>query len=160
MGTTNLDALTLDSGDLTLTAGSVVISPVSGVTTFGPLVKLTETVAYDAFTDGGSTAGTYDITVGTIPVGATFLYAAVTAVTGFAGDTSAVLTIGDGTDADRYNTGTPNVFATAAAGVAVGAPSGTLYHAAAATVTLTVTTAADFSSVSAGSLTVELYYLT
>ena len=160
MGTTNLDALTLDSGDLTLTAGSVVISPVSGVTTFGPLVKLTETVAYDAFTDGGSTAGTYDITVGTIPVGATFLYAAVTAVTGFAGDTSAVLTIGDGTDADRYNTGTPNVFATAAAGVAVGAPSGTLYHATAATVTLTVTTAADFSSVSAGSLTVELYYLT
>ena len=167
MGTTNLDALTLDSGNLTLTSGNLVlssgtvtVSAVAGVTTFGPLVKLEETVAYDAFTDGLSTSGTYDITVGTIPAGATFLYAAVTAVTGFAGDTSAVLTIGDGTDADRYNTGTPDVFSTAAAGVSVGAPSGTRYHDTAATVTLTVTTAADFTSVSAGSLTVELYYLT
>lgn len=167
MATTNLDALTLDSGDLTITsgdltisAGSLTVSAVDGVTSFGPLVKLTETVAYSAFTDGGVAVGTYDLTVGTIPVGATFCYAAVTAVTGFAGDTSAVLTIGDGTDADRYNTGTPDVFTTAANGVAVGVPSGVKYHDTEKTVTLTVTTASDFTSVNAGSLTVELYYLT
>ncbi len=152
MGTTNLDTLQLST--------ALAVDAVSGVTTMGPFVKLTETVAYTAFTDGGSTAGTYDLTVGTIPAGATFLYAALTAVTGFAGDTSAVLTIGDGSDADRYNTGTPDVFSTAAAGVSVGAPSGTRYHDTAATVTLTVTTAADWGSVSAGSLTLELYYLT
>lgn len=160
MGTTNLDALTLDDGDLTVSSGTISVSAVSGVTTMGALVKLEETVSYDDFTDGGSTSGTYDITVGTIPAGATFLYAAVTAVTGFAGDTSAVLTIGDGTDVDRYNTSTINVFATAANGVSAGDPSGTRYHTAAATVTLTVTSGADFTSVSAGSLTVELFYLT
>lgn len=160
MGTTNLDALTLDDGDLTVSSGTISVSAVSGVTTMGALVKLEETVSYDDFTDGGSTSGTYDITVGTIPAGATFLYATVTAVTGFAGDTSAVLTIGDGTDVDRYNTSTINVFATAANGVSAGDPSGTRYHTAAATVTLTVTSGADFTSVSAGSLTVELFYLT
>ena len=160
MGTTNLDALTLDSGDLTLTSGSITQTAVSGVTVNGAQVKLEETVAYSAFTDGGSTVGTYAVTVGTIPAGATFQYAAVTAITGFAGDTTAVLTIGDGTDVDRYNTSTANVFATAANGISCGAPSGVVYHAAAKTVTLTVTAATDFTSVSAGSVTVELYYLT
>lgn len=152
-----------DFADLTansVTTPSVVVTPVSGITTMGALVKFTETVAYDAFTDGGATVGTFDLTVSGVPIGATLLFAALTAVTGFAGDTSAVLTIGDGSDADRYNTGTPDVFSTAANGVAVGAPSGVQYHAAAKTVTLTVTTAADFSSVSAGSLTVEMYFLT
>ena len=142
-------ALNVDDGGLTI--GDVAATGV---------FKFSQTVAYDAFTDGGGTSGTFVITAGTIPVGATFLYAAVTAVTGFAGDTSATLIIGDGTDADRYNTGTPSVFATAANGVAMGDPSGVRYHAAAGTITLTVTSATDFSSVSAGSLTVEFYYLT
>lgn len=133
---------------------------VTGLINGASLTKFSETVAFDAFTDGGGTSGTYDITASTIPVGATFLYAAITAVTGFAGDTSAVVTIGDGTDADRYNTGTPNVFTTVANGVALGDPSGVRYHAAAKTITVTVTTAADFTSVSAGSLTLEFFYLT
>lgn len=139
---------------------AIEVNDVNGVTKCGPIVKLTETVAYSAFTDGGSTSGTYDLTVGTVPAGATVLGAAVTAVTGFTGDTSAVITIGDGTDADRYNTGTPSVFATAANGVSVGAPSGTTYHAAEKTVTLTVTSGSDFTSVAAGSVTVELTYMT
>lgn len=134
------------------------ITAQSGVSDLGFIQRLEETVAYSAFTDGGAAVGTYDITVGTIPAGATFLYAAVTAVTGFAGDTSAALTIGDGTDVDRYNTSTLNVFSTAANGVSAGVPSGTRYHDAAKTVTLTVTTASDFTSVSAGSVTVVLYY--
>jgi len=149
-----------DADFAAVTVDSLSVTEQSGVTATGSLVKLTETVAYDAFTDGGAAVGTYDLTVGTIPAGATFLYSAVTAVTGFAGDTSAVLTIGDGTDVDRYNTSTINVFATAANGVAAGAPSGTVYHAAEKTPKLTVTTASDFTSVSAGSVTVELYYLT
>jgi hypothetical protein len=143
-----------------LTAGGLAVTAASGVTTVGPIVKLTQTVGFADFTDGLGTSGTIDLTVGTIPAGATFLYSAVTAVTGFAGDTSAVLIIGDGTDHDRYNTGTINVFATAAAGVAAGAPSGVVYHDAAKTVKLTVTGAADFTSINAGSVTVELYYLT
>ena len=137
-----------------------VTGNVTGLINGASLHKFSETVAYDAFTDGGAAVGTYDITAGTIPAGATFLYAACTAVTGFAGDTSATVTLGDGSDAARYNTGTPSVFATAANGVALGDPSGTRYHTAAATITVTVTTAADFTSVSAGSLTLEFFYLT
>lgn len=143
-------------GALNVEDGGLTIGDVAATGVF----KFSQTVAYDAFTDGGGTSGTFVITAGTIPAGATFLYAAVTAVTGFAGNTSAVLTIGDGTDGDRYNTGTPSVFASAANGVSVGAPSGVQYHAAEGTITLTVTSASDFTSVSAGSLTVEFYYLT
>lgn len=118
---------------------------------------ITATVAYSAFTDGGSTAGTYAL-ADTIPVGATVLRTSVLNVTGFTGNTSAVLTVGDGSDVDRYNTGTPSVFATASA-VDMGAVSGTAYHTSAATVTLTVTSATDFTSVSAGSLTIRIFYL-
>lgn len=124
------------------------------------IVKFSETVTYDQFTDGGAAVGTYTLTTGSIPIGATFLYSAVTAITGFAGDTTAVLTIGDGTDADRYNTSTVDVFSTAANGGSAGAPSGVRYHTAAKNVVLTVTSASDFTSVSAGSVTVECFYLT
>lgn len=118
---------------------------------------IAETVALADFTDGGGAAGTYQLSQA-IPQGALVLNALVVDVTGFTGDTSAVLTIGDGSDADRYNTGTPSVFATANM-VAMGAPSGTTIHTAAANVTLTVTSAADFTSVSAGQLTVKIWYL-
>lgn len=121
--------------------------------------KITATVGYAAFTDGGAAVGTYSLT-DVIPLGALYLGTAVTAVTGFAGDTSAAMTIGDGTDVDRYNTSTINVFATAADGIASGVPSGSLYHAAQVTPKITITTAADWTSVSAGSVTIEMYYIT
>lgn len=121
------------------------------------LVSYSETVAFDDFTDGGSTAGTYDLGV-SIPAGAVFARSLVTAVTGFIGDTSAVLVIGDGTDVDRYNTGTPSVFTTASAGIDAGAPSGTLFHSTAKTPKLTVTSGSDFTAVSAGQLTVTLFW--
>lgn len=132
---------------------------VTGLVNNASLVKITATAGFAAFTDGGGTSGTYTLT-DQIPAGATVLYSAVTAVTGFTGDTSAVLIIGDGTDTDRYNTGTINVFSTASTGVAAGAPSGVVYHTAAKAPVLTVTSAADFTSVNAGSVTVEIYYLT
>ncbi len=125
----------------------------------GQIAVLTQTVLFSAFTDGGAAVGTFALTAGTIPIGAIYLHSKVIVNAGFAGDTSAALTIGDGTDVDRYNTSTINVFATAANGVAPGAPSGTIYHAAAVTPVLTVTTNADFTSVSAGSLTVSLFYI-
>ena len=158
MGTTNLDTLEL-AGTLAVTGATTLTGAVTTAATQAIPVKFTETVAFGAFTDGGAAAGTIALT-NTIPVGAFVVCALCTAITGFAGDVSAVVTLGDGSDADRYNTGTPSVFATAANGVALGIPSGVQYHAAAATVTVTVTTNADFTSVSAGSLTLEFYYLT
>ena len=122
------------------------------------LVSYQETVTVADFTDGGSTLGTKALNV-TIPAGAVFARCLVTAITGFAGDTSAVITVGDvGDDVDRYNTGTPSVFATAAAGCDMGAPSGTLFHAAAVVPDVHITSGSDFGAVSAGQLTVTLFW--
>ena len=79
-------------------------------------------------------------------------------LTGFSGDTSAVMTVGDGSDVDRYNTGTPDVFTTNASGADMGVVSGTAWHDAAATVTVTITSGADFTSVSAGTATIAIFY--
>jgi hypothetical protein len=156
----SLDGLTSTATELNILDDATLSTAELNTLAGGTAIKMfTETVAFDDFTDGGSTVGTYDITAGTIPAGATFLFAALTAVTGFAGDTSAALIIGDGDDTDRYNTSTIDVFSTAADGISCGAPSGVQYHDTEATITLTVTTNADFTSVSAGSLTLVFYYL-
>jgi hypothetical protein len=84
---------------------------------------LSETVAVSQFTDGGSTSGTYQM-AGSLPAGAIVLGSKFGPITGFAGDTTATLVVGDGSDVDRYNTGTPSVFATAAVGIDCGVPSG------------------------------------
>jgi len=111
-------------------------------------------------TDGGSTSGTFVLTP-TLPIGAFAVQTTLLNVVGFAGDTSAVLTVGDGTDVDRYNTGTPSVFTTAKA-IDMGAISGTAIHATAATVTLTITASTDFTLLvtnALGALTIKLFYL-
>lgn len=113
-------------------------------------------ILYTDFTDNEDATGEYSLAVD-IPAGAYVTHAVVRNVTGFAGNTSATLTIGDGTDVDRYNTGTPSVFATAAV-VAMGNPSGTEDNAAAVTPVLTVTGASDFTSVSAGALDVYIHF--
>lgn len=124
--------------------------------------EIRETVALADFTDGTAAVGTYNLAE-TIPAGAWVLRAVLRNVTGFAGDTSAVITVGDGdgtggTDVDRYNTGTPSVFSTAVA-IDLGAPSGTQIHTAAATVRLAVTAGSDWGAVTAGALTVSIYFL-
>jgi len=122
------------------------------------LVSYQQTITRAEFTDGGSTLGTLALGV-TIPAGAVFSRALVTDITGFIGDTSAAITIGDvGGDVDRYNTGTPSVFTTAAAGTDMGAPSGTLWHTAAVVPDVHITSNADFTNVSAGQLTVTLFW--
>lgn len=128
--------------------------------TAGNLRTFTQTVTFDEFTDGGAALGTFLITAGTIPAGASFLMAQLEAVVGFTGDTSAVITIGNASgDVDRYMTGTPSVFTTAAGGVALGSPSGITYHAAEGAITVFVTSATDFTNVDAGSLTLRFYYI-
>lgn len=116
-----------------------------------------QTLLYSEFTDGGSAAGTKTLSV-QIPQGAWVLRTVLENVTGFTGNTSAVITVGDGSDVDRYNTGTPSVFTTANA-IDLGAPSGTQIHTAAATVTVTITGGSYFTAITAGQLTIRIYYL-
>jgi hypothetical protein len=118
---------------------------------------ITQTVLISAFTDGGGAAGTKTLTT-QIPAGAVFQHSRVLVNVAVSGDTTAVLTIGDGSDVDRYNTGTPSVFTTGQKDF--GNPSGVRDHLVATTVTLTVTTGSDFGLANAlGSITVSLYYL-
>lgn len=125
----------------------------------GPkVVTYQETILFSQFTDGGSTSGTYSLLT-SVPAGARYLNTLFTAIVGFTGDTSAAAILGDGTDTDRYNTGTPSFFTTAAAGVDAGAPSGTAWHTAAKTPVLTVTSGSDWGLVAAGSVTVTMFWL-
>lgn len=122
---------------------------------------LSETVAIASFTDGGAAVGTYQM-AGSIPAGALILLTKLGPVVGFAGDTSAAITIGDGSDVDRYHTGTPSVFTTAANGVECGIVSGTKLITTANRPTLTVTTAADFTAAvtnGSGVVTVSIFYI-
>ncbi len=107
------------------------------------------------FTDGGSTAGTYQVQF-ELPVGFYVERSQLLDVTGFAGDTSATITVGDGSDVDRYNTGTPSVFATISR-LDLGVASGTRFIATANRPTITITSNADFTNVTPGTLTLRVY---
>ena len=124
-----------------------------------PVVVFEETVGFAAFSDGGGATGTYTLKVDSIPAQATVLAVAVVDIVGFANDSTATIQIGDGSDVDRYSTGTPSVFTTDTDGVDVGKVSGVQYHVAAKDVVLTVTGGADFTSINAGQVTVRVYYL-
>lgn len=117
-----------------------------------------QVITYSQFTDGGGTSGTKALNV-TIPAGCVYLQTLVSALTGFTGDTSAAFIIGDGSDTDRYNTGTPSAFTTAAAGLDAGVPSGTKFHSADKTPTVTITSNADFTNVAAGQMTITMVWL-
>ena len=121
---------------------------------------LEETHTAASFTDGGAAVGTKTMT-GYIPAGAVILGTKVLVPAGFAGNVSATMTIGDGSDAERYMTPTCNVFATAANGVQSGVPSGNKLQVTAVKPVLTVTSSTDFTLVLAGggSVTVAIYYI-
>jgi hypothetical protein len=141
-------------------SGELVVNNAGSVTSDILAIPNMQYITVDAtlsdFTDGGATVGTYTTTI-TVPKGAVVTQTLLDSITGFIGDTSAVITVGDGTDVDRYNTGTPSVFTTADT-VSAGAVSGTAYHSAAKAVVLTVTSAADFTSVTAGAVKVTIFY--
>jgi len=120
------------------------------------LEKYEETgILYSDFTDLTTAVGNYTCKF-TLPVGFNIVRATVANVTGFTGDTTAVITVGDGSDVDRLNTGTPSVVATIG-GVDLGVPSGTVVVATAFKPVLTVTGGADFTSISAGQLDIQVY---
>jgi hypothetical protein len=118
------------------------------------LRALVETVAYGDFTDGGSTSGTVNLS-NTLPAGAKPLGGKVVVSTGFTGDTSAALDVGTAGDPDAF---VDNVDVLSADTV-WGAASDESLLLAETTVQVTVTGAADFTSVSAGVATIYVFYL-
>lgn len=121
---------------------------------------ITETVAFGDFTDNTDTTGYVDLSedlpAGAIPLG----WKAVVA-TGFTGDTTAVIQVGVSGDLDRFSAVTDqSVLAAATKGASALGQSDCLDGIAAAqTPRVTVTGGADFGSITAGEMTVSLYYL-
>jgi len=145
------------SGDVTLSGAGVAAIGASKVTSAMQKVPkvavLQQAIAAASFTDGGGAAGTLVLNSGMqIPAGSRVLACLIHGITGFtgAGNTTCVITVGDGSDVDRYNTGTPSVYTTAAAGVDMGVVSGTVWHTAAITPTVTITADSDITSIIAG----------
>lgn len=133
-------------------AGRVAQSDIAG-----PRLKVyQQTIGRAAFTDGGALVGSLNLGV-SIPAGAVVVRTIVDQIVGFIGDTTATVNVGDA-DVDRFNTGNPSVFATAAQGVDMGVPSGTAWLTAAVTPIVRVTSTADFTNVSAGSMRVTIFW--
>lgn len=135
-----------------------ILAAIKDLASLAAMNKIEATLAYTDFTDSTGVTGVYTFTE-TIPIGAVvYLSVLQPALVGFAGDTSATIQVGDGSDVDRYSTGTPDVFSDVAGGIPLGAVSGTAYHAAAKAPVVTVTAATDWGDVTAGSLEFALYY--
>jgi hypothetical protein len=128
--------------------------------------KVAQWVEYSDFTDNASTGGTLVLTP-TIPAGSFVFGSKVTVVTGFTGgtNTTAVMDIGDGSDADLFSYTTHNIY-TAATNLVEGCDSaaagntgtGIAPVAAETSITLTATVSADWTTISAGKMLVEVFY--
>jgi len=126
--------------------------------------KIAQWVSYGDFTDGGGTDGTLALT-DTIPAGSFIFGTKVKVVTGFTGDTTCVMDIGDGSDADLFSYTTHNIY-TAADNLVEGCDSssggstgtGIVPVTSETTVTLTTTSGSDWGAVTAGRMLVEVFY--
>lgn len=117
---------------------------------------ISQRIDYSDFTDGASTTGTLELDA-SIPVGAYALRSFVVNNTEATGVSTLTIQVGDGTDVDRYSTGTPSV-ATAADIISLGAVSGTAVHTAAKTPVVTLTEDDDFTDITAWAATVVIQY--
>lgn len=136
-------ALVALSGDATMASGGAITLAVPKVSV------LTEEVTAVGMTDVDATHGT-KVLSGSIPKGAVILGTKVLISTAFAGDTTALFTIGDGSDVDRYMTGTPDAFGAAPDGLEMGVPSGALLLTAANNPKIEITTTADATNMISG----------
>lgn len=124
--------------------------------------KIGQWVVPGDFTDGGSDAGTLNLTK-QVPAGSIVLATKVTVRTGFSGDTTAVMIIGVSGDTDRYSLTDHDILAagnnklSAADGAAGGVYAPALVVSD-TTVIVTVTGGSDFGAITAGKAYVEVLY--
>ncbi|MDP6546119.1 MAG: hypothetical protein QGH60_19235 [Phycisphaerae bacterium] len=109
------------------------------------------------FTDNGDATGYVDFTSGTIPAGSIVIGFKAVVTTGFTGDTTAVIEVGVSGDTDAYSEDTAqSVLGAGTVGSAAGALDA--FVGSASTPRVTVTGAGDWGNISAGSMTVTIYY--
>lgn len=119
--------------------------------------KVAQWVDYSDFTDATDTHGTLTMSA-KLPAGAFVLGTKVSVQTGFTGDTSCTLAIGKSSSASEFTDGTTvNIYTAADVGESPADPLE--FIASEASVYLYATSAADWTSVSAGKMLVEVFYL-
>lgn len=120
---------------------------------------LAETVVLADFTDNTDTTGYADLST-QLPEGAVVLGWQADVKTGFSGDTTATVQVGESGNIDRFSAKTDNSCLTAdvvgTAAPAVAANQG--YLAGAVTPRVTVTGGSDFGGISAGEMDIKLIY--
>lgn len=157
-----------DSGSYSLRAGQlaghVVAYRSSGIALvlFDTELKthvFAQTIAFGDFSDGGGATGHVDLDV-PIPAGATVKSWQADVKTGFTGDTTAVIQVGEAGNLDRFTSKTDNsVFAAAVVGsVAPSVTGDPSYCAADTTLRVTVTSDSDFSNIAAGELDLKIVF--
>lgn len=109
------------------------------------------------FTDNTNTTGYIDITT-KIPANSIVLGWKAVVKTGFTGDTTAVMQVGVAGTLDNFSVVTTNS-CLAAGTVGASAKAANCFVAADTTARVTVTGAADFTSIAAGSMVVTIYYV-
>lgn len=143
-----------DFSDITDARGSAMFSVVGNTATRKLVSQLLD---IGDFTDNGDATGYIDLASGTIPAGSVVVGWKAVVATGFTGDTTAVIEVGDSIDPDAYSADlTQSVIAAATVGSA--AKESSAFVAAESTPRVTVTGASDFGSISTGQVTVTLYY--
>jgi len=151
-GTSNL-AIAPDGGTTAITGNLTVTGSITG----GSYVsRITQTVAFGAFTDNTDATGYIDLTA-KLPAGSLVLGWRAVVTTGFSGDTTAVVQVGKAGALSAYSTSTSG--SVLAAGT-VGSASvlATSFEGAETTVRVTVTGGADFTSITAGEMTITVFY--
>lgn len=120
---------------------------------------LAETVTLADFTDGTDATGYADLS-NSIPEGSVVLGWQADVKTGFSGDTSAAVQVGESGNVDRFSAVTANSCLTAdvvgSAAPTVSANQG--YLAAAVTPRVTITGASDFGNFAAGEMDIKVLY--
>jgi len=121
---------------------------------------LSETVAIGDFTDGTDATGYIDLSTA-LPEGSLVLGWQADVKTGFTGDTSAAVQVGESGNVDRFSAVTANSCLTADV---VGSPAAAVaanhgYLAAAVTPRVTITGASDFGNFAAGEMDIKLIYV-
>jgi hypothetical protein len=158
----------LDGGTLSLTEGQRVGRVVNRNSNGYAIVEfdtesdefvIAETVTQAEFTDNAGTATGYVDLATALPAGVSVSGWQAVVTTGFTGDTTAVMQVGVSGNVDRFTQVTSgSVLAAGTIGSDAPAVSGDpSYIETATTVRVTVTGGADFTSISAGSMTVIVF---
>jgi len=155
------DDVDIGGGNLTIDGSAGSLAATGAVTWDGGVTvgKVTsQALLYDAFTDNTNTTGYLDIST-QIPADTIVIGWKATVATGFTGDGSAAIQVGVAGDTDAFSADTAQSVYTSSTAVGAASLAASAFCDSATTARVTVTGGADFTSVSAGNMTVTIYYL-